>query len=61
MFINADEKQRSLTLDVDLRKGKVLVDDDEAGRKQVKKVSGLTVNKNQITIDPLTTVVIKQK
>ncbi|WP_057913661.1 pullulanase [Peribacillus muralis] len=61
VFINADEKQRSLTLDEDLRKGKVLVDDDEAGRKQVKKVSGLTVNKNQITIDPLTTVVIKQK
>ncbi|MYL48334.1 pullulanase [Halobacillus litoralis] len=61
VFINADDKERTLTLDEDLKKGKVLVDNDEAGRKKVKDPSGFELNKDGITIDPLTTVVIHTK
>lgn len=61
VFINADSEERTLTLDRDLRKGKVLVDDDEAGRKKVKYPSGFDLEKGEISIDPLTTVVIYKK
>ncbi|KHE68065.1 alpha-1,6-glucosidase domain-containing protein, partial [Halobacillus sp. BBL2006] len=61
VFINADDEKRTLTLQEDLRKGKVVVDSDEAGTKKVKKPSGYELGKNELTIDPLTTVVIKMK
>ncbi|MBM7553161.1 pullulanase [Thalassobacillus pellis] len=61
VFINADNKKRSLSLDVDLRKGKVLVDRDEAGTQKIKEPTGFMLTKDQLTLDPLTTVVIKVK
>ena len=62
VFVNADPKARNLTLgDLDLSKGDVLVDSDEAGVKKVHKKSGFTLTKDTLTIDPLTTVVIKMK
>ncbi|WP_128894903.1 pullulanase [Longirhabdus pacifica] len=59
VFINADDKERTLTLSEDLSKGKVIVDDDEAGTKKVKKASGFTLTKDNITLQPLTAVVIQ--
>ncbi|RWZ58246.1 pullulanase [Halobacillus fulvus] len=61
VFINADDQERSLTLEDDLRKGKVLVDGDEAGTKKVKDPSGFALTKDQLTLDPLTAVIIKMK
>ena len=60
VFVNADNKSRSLTLgDYDFSKGVVVVDNDEAGTKPVSKKSGIDLSKTTLTLDPLTTVVIK--
>ena len=60
VFVNADTKARTLSLgDIDLSKGEVLVDSDEAGTKKVHKKSGFKLSKDTLTIDPLTTIVIK--
>ncbi|WP_144475325.1 pullulanase [Cytobacillus oceanisediminis] len=60
VFVNADTQARTLTLgDLDFSKGKVLVDNDEAGKTPVSKKSGFKLSKDKLTLDPLTTVVIK--
>ncbi|WP_234410446.1 S-layer homology domain-containing protein [Caldalkalibacillus mannanilyticus] len=59
VFVNADTKERTFTLEMDLRKGIVVVDQDEAGTKEVSKRSGFTLTKDKISLDALTTVVIK--
>ena len=59
VLINADSKQRSISVDVDLSSSTVLVDSDEAGVESVKKISGVSVSSNTITVDPLTVVIIK--
>ncbi|RSD26847.1 pullulanase [Mesobacillus subterraneus] len=60
VFVNADTKSRTLTLgDLDFSKAKVLVDNDEAGKTPVSKPSGFKLAKDKLTLDPLTTVVIK--
>ncbi|WAA12103.1 pullulanase [Fervidibacillus halotolerans] len=59
VFVNADDQQRTLTLSEDLTNGIILVDDDEAGTEEVSELTGVILTKDRITIDPLTTVVIK--
>ena len=59
VIINADSKERILTIDYDLTKSKVIVDSDEAGVEEVAEVSGIKVIPGEITVDPLTAVVIK--
>jgi secreted pullulanase len=59
VFINADNRRRKISLDMDLRGATVLVDADEAGVMPVSKVSGVRVRANRITIDPLTVVILK--
>jgi pullulanase len=60
VFVNADMKARTLTLgDLDFSKAKVLVDNDEAGKTPVSKPSGFKMKDGKLTLDPLTTVVIK--
>ncbi|WP_342542123.1 pullulanase [Paenisporosarcina sp. FSL H8-0542] len=60
VFVNADNKARTLTLgDYDFTGGVVLVDNDEAGTHPVSKKSGFSLSNQNMTIDPLTTVVIK--
>lgn len=59
VFVNADSKSRTLTLSEDLTAGTVLVDNDEAGTAAVTEVSGFSLTPGNITIDPLTAVVIK--
>lgn len=59
VIVNADSEQRTISLNVDLTSGIVLVDSDEAGIEAVSEVSGIKINSGSITIDPLTAVVIK--
>lgn len=60
VFVNADTKSRTLSLgDLNLTKGEVLVDNDEAGVKKVKKPSGFSLTSSQLKLDPLTAVVVK--
>jgi pullulanase len=60
VFVNADNQTRTLSIgDYDFRGAKVLVDSDEAGVKPVEEKSGFKLKKDTLTIDPLTTVMIK--
>ncbi|MCU9614590.1 pullulanase [Caldibacillus lycopersici] len=59
VFINADDEERSLTLNEDLTNGVVLVDNDEAGVEEVTDLSGVSLSDANITLDPLTTAVVK--
>nr|WP_238985116.1 pullulanase [Bacillus kwashiorkori] len=59
VFVNADDEERTLTLNEDLTKGVVLVDSDEAGVEKVSELTGVKLTEENITIDPLTTVVVK--
>jgi len=60
VFVNADNQSRTFTLgEYDFSDGVILVDNDEAGTKKVKKQSGFTLSQDVLTIYPLTTVVIK--
>ncbi|WNF36659.1 pullulanase [Bacillaceae bacterium IKA-2] len=59
VFINADTKERTLTLQKDLTKGIVLVDSDEAGTDEVSEQSGFELTNVNVTLEPLTTVVVK--
>lgn len=60
VFVNADDKSRTFTVtDLNLTRGQVIVDNDEAGTKKVKDASGFTLTQDQLTLDGLTTVIIK--
>ncbi|WP_010096400.1 pullulanase [Ornithinibacillus scapharcae] len=60
VFVNADNKSRTLTLgDDDFSTGIVVVDNDEAGTEAVSEESGFTLIDGTLTLDPLTTVIIK--
>ncbi|WP_409252063.1 pullulanase [Bacillus sp. SCS-153A] len=59
VFINADSKARTLTLDEDLTDAVVLVDQDEAGVEKVSEKTGFSLTAHSISLDPLTTVVVK--
>src|SRR5690625_1142612 len=59
VFVNGDDKKRELTLDEDLTDGIVIVDSEEAGIVEISNPTGVTMTKDQITIDPLTAIVVK--
>lgn len=59
VIVNADSKERTFTLNINLTGGRVLVDSDEAGVDPVSEVSGITIEPNQIRVTPLTVAVIK--
>lgn len=59
VFLNADRSERTLTLPVNLTKGTVVVDQDEAGISQIQNPSGYILTKDSITLEPLTAVIIK--
>ena len=59
VFVNADNRERTLTIGKDLTGGIVLVDNNEAGIVEVANRSGFVLTSNAITLDALTTVVIK--
>ncbi|SHG17029.1 pullulanase [Ornithinibacillus halophilus] len=60
VFLNADDKERTLTLNnVDLQDDVVVVDSDESGVNEVVDPTGFELTSDQITLDALTTVVVK--
>jgi pullulanase len=59
VFVNADMTKRTLTLKEDLTGGLVVADQQEVNIGGVSKKSGFTLSKNAISIDPLTSVIIK--
>ncbi|TYS17824.1 pullulanase [Rossellomorea vietnamensis] len=59
VFINADSKARTLTLGEDLTDASVFVDGDEAGTEEVSERTGFDLKEDSISLDPLTTVVVK--
>src|SRR5699024_7140813 len=60
VFINADDKERTLTLsDYGLSNGEIIVDSDESGITEVTDPSGFELSKDKITIDSLTAVIVK--
>ncbi|MGF7049978.1 secreted pullulanase [Paenibacillus sp. DS2015] len=61
VFVNADSRTRTLTLQEDLTVGKVLVDQNEAGTVEVSKKLGFKLTPHSITLDPLTAVIINTK
>ncbi len=61
VFINADSKNRTISTDIDLDSGIVLVDSDEAGTEEVSELSGVSIESNTIMLDALTPTVIKIK
>lgn len=58
-FINADTSSRALTLEQDMTDGVVVVDADEAGVVEVSEPSGFELTAGGITLEPLTTVVMR--
>ncbi|GIP62624.1 pullulanase [Virgibacillus pantothenticus] len=60
VFVNADSKERKLTLkNTYLTKGKVIVDANTAGTEEIKHPTGVKIAANQIKLAPLTTVIVK--
>lgn len=59
VFVNADSEVRKLTLNEDLTRGVVVVDNDEAGVDEVTERSGFELTPDSITLEPLTAVIIK--
>ncbi|WP_211231285.1 pullulanase [Halonatronum saccharophilum] len=59
IFINADDSERELRIDVDLTGAQVLVDAVQAGTEEIANPTGVEVTSNSITLDPLTPVVLK--
>ncbi|KMJ59302.1 amylopullulanase [Bacillus sp. LL01] len=58
-FVNADTSSRTLTLGQDLTDGVVVVDADEAGVVEVSEPTGYELTAEGITLEPLTTVVVR--
>lgn len=59
LFVNADNKNRSITADRNLEKGTVVADAKTAGINSVTKLNGAKLDKNKIILEPLTAVIIK--
>ncbi|MFZ3591665.1 pullulanase [Bacillus sp. DJP31] len=59
VFVNADTEARTLTLAEDLTNATVVVDQDEAGVVEVSNRTGFALTTSNISINPLTTIVIK--
>ncbi|GAA0476667.1 hypothetical protein [Alkalibacterium indicireducens] len=58
VFVNADDSERTLTLDSDLTEGHVLVDSQQAGTRAIASPEGITVEQAGVTLAPLTASVV---
>ncbi len=59
VFINADNKTRTFTTNLDLAKGKILVDGRQAGCKSIELPVDCQIRGNAITLEPLTVAIIQ--
>ena len=60
VFINGDNKERALDLEIDLTKTSILSDSNSAGLTPITSPEGVTITSNSITIAPLTAVILKK-
>ncbi|GEL07932.1 pullulanase [Salisediminibacterium halotolerans] len=60
VFVNADNQERTMTLDNDLTEETVIVDGNEAGTTEVSNPQGFELSEDSITLDPLTAVVVRE-
>jgi secreted pullulanase len=58
VFVNANDSERTLTLDSDLTEGHVLVDSQQAGTRAIASPEGITVEQAGVTLAPLTASVV---
>ncbi len=61
IMVNADSKARTLTVNFDLQKCEVVVDGWQAGIKAIAKPVGINLNGSQVTLEPLTAAVIRER
>lgn len=63
VFVNADENERTLTIESDLSGAEVLADAENAGTQRITQPAGLSVSDKAVTLAPLTAaiLVIKHK
>ncbi|WP_168120915.1 alpha-amylase family glycosyl hydrolase [Paenibacillus sp. HB172176] len=59
VFVNADSRERRLTLPVDLSGGEVVADGGQSGTSAIAATSGFRLAGDSITLEPLTAVVIR--
>lgn len=60
VFVNADQRVRTLPLLADLTSEVVLVDENQSGTEAISNPSGFILSPTEIELQPLTVVVIKQ-
>ncbi|WP_051503749.1 pullulanase, partial [Alkalibacterium sp. AK22] len=58
VFVNADDSERTFTLDTDLTEGYVLVDGTRAGTQAITDPEQIEISEAGVTMDPLTASVI---
>lgn len=58
VFVNADQKERTFTIENDLTKGSVLVDNITAGITPIKNPAGVSITSNTVNVAPLSAAVI---
>lgn len=61
IFVNADDKPRTLRLAHDYSKYAVIVDQTRAGVQELDHPQGVEWNKNGVTLEPLTAIVLREK
>lgn len=61
VIVNADSKPRKLTLSEDLTSSEILVDSECAGTKNVTAPKGFKLLAGSITVEPLTSVILKKR
>ena len=61
VFVNADMKERNLSIEVDLTGCDILVDREQSGTKPISSPVGVSFTASSIKLAPLTAAVFKQK
>ncbi len=59
VFVNADNQERTITLEENLTKGTVLVDGRRAGTRRIGRPRGVRLTEDKLVLAPLTATVIK--
>lgn len=58
IFVNADDRERTFTLETDLSSGHILVDAENAGTEAISDPIGVEVNEKRVTLAPLSASII---
>jgi len=62
VFVNCDNRERTIRTNLNLRKSIVIVDGNSAGTVEIKKPVGVKLKKgNNVILDPLAVIIFKEK